>query len=256
MGADDRGGLVVRPDFHAGKVHLPMAIAEACAAEALVAEGGSLRWRPIEGRPNYRFGRPLTSWISGPGRRARCCRSGRSAPGYPPLSHGGSRVERRPPPRPTQCQSSDTDIVGRRMLGRRGAGNPAPFRSRRCRNVGAPRAVDPTPRREHRPHPLPRPARRPPPGCEQALINSHQVPEPSIGNRRRGRSRDSSPTAALLRDRARARDVQASFQEQGDRGPDPGPGVFASRQITMSSISSSVTVSAVRSYSFVVLGDA
>ena len=36
----------------------------------------------------------------------------------------------------------------------------------------------------------------------------------------------------------------------------PRPGAFASRQITMRSISSSVTVSAVRSYSFVVLGDA
>ena len=47
-------------------------IGQLCAAEALVAEGGKLRWRPLEGRPNHYFDaailalhsrrfRPLTS---------------------------------------------------------------------------------------------------------------------------------------------------------------------------------------------------
>ena len=193
-GRGQRGRLVVRPDFHAGKVHLPMAIAEAYAAEALVAEGESLRWRPIEGRPNYRFGRPLTSWISGPGRRASCCRSGRSAPGYPPSSHGGSRVERRPPPRPRRSRRSpwfpivscsrridrkrplppgDSPILTQSQgssAWRRNSSPATRYRrapharpSRRRQpgtvplaplpDVGAPRAVDPTPRRKHRPHP-------------------------------------------------------------------------------------------------------
>ena len=44
----------------AGRVHLPADIsrqhvAELCAAEALTAEGGALRWRPIDGRQNHRW---------------------------------------------------------------------------------------------------------------------------------------------------------------------------------------------------------
>ena len=44
----------------AGRVHLPADIsrrhvAELCAAEALTAEGGALRWRPIDGRANHRW---------------------------------------------------------------------------------------------------------------------------------------------------------------------------------------------------------
>ena len=51
-----------------------------------------------------------------------------------------------------------------------------------------PRAVDPPPaaagarltqRREHRPDPLPRPTRRPPPDRVQLVHHRHQVPEPS-----------------------------------------------------------------------------
>ena len=43
-----------------GHVHLPMTIdrptiGQLCAAEALTAEGGKLRWRPVEGRPNHYF---------------------------------------------------------------------------------------------------------------------------------------------------------------------------------------------------------
>ena len=44
----------------AGRVHLPreitrQQIAELCAAEALTAEGGALRWKPIDHRPNHRW---------------------------------------------------------------------------------------------------------------------------------------------------------------------------------------------------------
>ena len=44
----------------AGRVHRPADIsrrhvAELCAAEALTAEGGALKWRPIEGRQNHRW---------------------------------------------------------------------------------------------------------------------------------------------------------------------------------------------------------
>lgn len=83
----------------------------------------------------------------------------------------------------------------------------APRPSRRPRTTseppvagdGNPRAVDPPPaatvtrriavhhasrqiqRREHRPHPLPRPARRPPPDRVQLVHHRHQVPELSTG---------------------------------------------------------------------------
>lgn len=44
----------------AGRVHLPQTIsrqqiAELAAAEALVAEGGSLKWRVVDNRPNHRW---------------------------------------------------------------------------------------------------------------------------------------------------------------------------------------------------------
>ena len=52
------------------------------------------------------------------------------------------------------------------------------------------------------------------------------------------------------------RTSSAGRRHRDRRACHPGRGAFASRQITMRSISSSVTVSAVRSYSFVVLGDA
>ena len=76
MGKDDTAGWWAAR-VNADRVHFPTNIkrqelAELAAAEALTAEGGSLRWRPVEGRANHfwdaaclsvhaRHFRPLTS---------------------------------------------------------------------------------------------------------------------------------------------------------------------------------------------------
>ena len=81
MGADDASSWW-SARVNAGRVHLPLAITRAeigelCAAEALTAEGGALRWRPVEGRANHlwdaaklavhaRHFRPLTRTIRRP----------------------------------------------------------------------------------------------------------------------------------------------------------------------------------------------
>ena len=65
-------------------------------------------------------------------------------------------------------------------------------------------------------------------------------------------ARESAPDSAQLGSPR----TEQRRRRQRDDGLHPGRERFASRQITMRSISSSVTVSAVRSYSFVVLGDA
>ena len=59
LGADD-GKSWWTGRVRDGHVHLPMhidrpTIGQLCGAEALVAEGGKLRWRPVEGRPNHYF---------------------------------------------------------------------------------------------------------------------------------------------------------------------------------------------------------
>ena len=59
LGADD-GKAWWTGKVQAGNVHLPMTIdrptiGQLCAAEALTAEGGKLRWRQVEGRQNHLF---------------------------------------------------------------------------------------------------------------------------------------------------------------------------------------------------------
>ena len=97
-GRGQRGDLVVTPDSTPARCTCRWRSRRPAPPKHLVAVEGSLRWRPIEGRPNHRFGRPLTSWISGPGNDAgRCAPSRRRLLTSPPPD-----ARRRPsPPPPT-----------------------------------------------------------------------------------------------------------------------------------------------------------
>ena len=94
-----------------------------------------------------------------------------------------TQVERQPRPRPRRSRRSPwfpscpapEELTEKRPRPPRDGPRPHSVSGVQLGRRGAPRAVDPTPRREHRPHPLPRPAHRPPPGCEQAQPGSRTV---------------------------------------------------------------------------------